>query len=108
MSPTHLHLPTEILLEVLSYIQTFPQPNQQVTLAKFNLVNRQWYDVSIRKLYERPYICGRGRDYELFVRTICPSVIVHIKHTALAGLVKELDLKRLVHQSSKSTTASKF
>lgn len=38
---------------------------------------RQWYDVAIRPLYESPYLSGRA--YELFVRTICPSVLAHIK-----------------------------
>jgi hypothetical protein len=48
-----------------------------------------------------------GRSYELFVRTLCPSVLAHIKYTALAGLVKSLDLGHIVHNSTKATTARK-
>jgi hypothetical protein len=65
--------------------------------------NRQWYDVGIHTLYEEPYLTGHA--YTLFVRTICPSINVGIKHSELAGLVKKLNLSTIVHQGSKSTTA---
>ncbi|PSN70034.1 hypothetical protein BS50DRAFT_302939 [Corynespora cassiicola Philippines] len=95
------YLPDELLLEILAY---FPRnKDSQATLAKFCLVNRQWYDVAIPYLYESPYLAGSA--YDLFVRTLCPSVIAHIKFSPLAGLVKILDLSHIVHQSTKSTTA---
>lgn len=63
----------------------------------------QWYDVAIHALYSAPYLSGGA--YELFVRTICPSVLAHIKPTALSSLVKHLDLSHIVHNGNKSVTA---
>jgi hypothetical protein len=99
------YLPDELLLEVLALIEKWEVHERQPTLARFCAVNRQWYDVAIQALYESPYLSGRA--YELFIRTICPSVLAHIKHSALSGLVKVLDLSHIVHQSNKSTTARK-
>ena len=76
------YLPDELLLEVLSYIPEGPQ--SQTTLAQFCLVSRQWYDLGIERLYRAPYLVGK--TYDLFVRTVCPSVLAHIKKSELAGL----------------------
>jgi hypothetical protein len=76
------YLPDELLLEVLSYIR--PGRQSQSLLANFCLVSRQWYEIGIERLYEAPYIAGKA--YDLFVRTICPSVLTHIKRSELAGL----------------------
>lgn len=97
------YLPDELLLEVLEYIEHYPTLKRQSTLARFCGVNRQWYDVAIRKLYSEPYLSGGA--YELFVRTVCPSVIAHIKPSSLSGLVKCLDLSHIVHHGNKATTA---
>lgn len=59
--------------------------------------------MGIPSLYEAPYLSGSA--YALFVRTICPSVLAHIRKSELAGLVKMLDLSHIVHQGNKSTTA---
>ncbi|KAF2791137.1 hypothetical protein K505DRAFT_351494 [Melanomma pulvis-pyrius CBS 109.77] len=95
------YLPDELLLEILDYIPKGPA--SQVTIATFCLVSRKWYDVAIPRLYESPYLYGGS--YELFVRTICPSILAHIKKSELAGLVKFLDLSHIVHQGNKSVTA---
>ncbi|ORY19764.1 hypothetical protein BCR34DRAFT_471210 [Clohesyomyces aquaticus] len=96
-----MHLPDEILLEILEYL---PQgAESQSTLASFCLVSRRWYDVAIRRLYDAPYL--QGRAYDLFVRTICPSINAHIRKSELAGLVKVLDLAHIVHQGNKAITA---
>ena len=76
------HLPDEILLDILDYIPKHQR--SQSTLASLCLVSRQWYNIFIRQLYEEPYIAGRG--YELFVRTICPSLNLHVRRSPLAGL----------------------
>ncbi|KAK7515589.1 hypothetical protein IWZ03DRAFT_348914 [Phyllosticta citriasiana] len=98
---TYAHLPTELLLEVLDYIPH--DSTSQPTLWAFCLVNHQWYNTAIRRLYERPHLYGK--NYDFFVRTICPSVNLHVKKSDLAGLVRVLDLRSIVHQSSKSMTA---
>ncbi|KAK7513515.1 uncharacterized protein IWZ02DRAFT_461528 [Phyllosticta citriasiana] len=98
---TYAHLPTELLLEVLDYIPH--DSTSQPTLWAFCLVNHQWYNTAIRRLYERPHLYGK--NYDFFVRTVCPSVNLHVKKSDLAGLVRVLDLRSIVHQSSKSMTA---
>ncbi|KAF2109720.1 hypothetical protein BDV96DRAFT_502378 [Lophiotrema nucula] len=95
------YLPDELLLEILNYIPK--EPKSQGILAKFCLISRQWYDVGIRRLYESPHIAGRG--YELFVRTVCPSINLHVRKSELAGLVKVLDLSYIIHHGNKATTA---
>ncbi|KAF2034431.1 hypothetical protein EK21DRAFT_56775 [Setomelanomma holmii] len=97
------YLPDELLLEILESFDGWETNARQSTLAHFSGVNRQWYDVAIQRLYDSPYLSGGS--YELFVRTVCPSVLAHIKPSALAGLVKTLDLSNIVHNSTKSTTA---
>lgn len=113
------YLPDEILLEVLAYVEAWDTREKQATLARFCAVNRylhlspssfyiltfhrQWYDVAIRPLYASPFLSGRA--YDLFVRTICPSVLAHIKPTSLSSLVRVLDLSHIIHQGTKSTTA---
>jgi hypothetical protein len=100
------YLPDELLLEILTYIDQWPTLSRQSTLARFCGVSRQWYDVGVRKLYESPYLSGKA--YELFVRTVCPSVLAHIKPSSLSGLVRVLDLSHIVHNSNKATTAREF
>ncbi|KAF2709825.1 hypothetical protein K504DRAFT_432796 [Pleomassaria siparia CBS 279.74] len=102
LSPRHAnHLPDELLLQILDFIPK--SPANQSTVATFALVSRQWYNVSIPRLYKAPFLYGGS--YELFIRTVCPSVLAHIKRSELAGHVKVLDLSHIVHQGNKSTTA---
>ncbi|KAF2007539.1 hypothetical protein P154DRAFT_420395 [Amniculicola lignicola CBS 123094] len=95
------YLPDELLLEILSYLPTGREG--QHVLAAFCLVSRQWYDIAIDHLYADPYLSGSA--YALFVRTICPSINLHIRKSALASLVRTLDLSHIVHQGNKATTA---
>ncbi|KAF2105111.1 hypothetical protein NA57DRAFT_15388, partial [Rhizodiscina lignyota] len=97
-----VHLPAEIILEILSYLP-LTRPSTQSTLFNVCLVSNDWYQVAIARLYYQPYISGK--NFDLFVRTICPSINAHIRKSDLAGLVHVLDLSRLVHHSTKSTTA---
>lgn len=76
------YLPDEILLDILDYIPA--SPSSQSTLAHFCLVSKQWYNVGIHRLCEAPNLVGKG--YDLFVRTVCPSLNAHIKKSELAGL----------------------
>lgn len=96
------HLPNEIMLEILSYLP-LTRPATQATLYNVCLLSSEWYDAAIALLYYQPYISGR--NFTLFVRTICPSINAHIRKSDLAGLVHVLDMSRLVHHSNKSTTA---
>lgn len=96
-----VHLPDEIVIEILSHI---PRSREaQSILHTFCLVKRQWYNVAVSRLYEEPYLYGA--NFTRFVSTICPSVNLHVRKSQLAGLVRVLDLRHLVHQSTKSVTA---
>ncbi|OAG06717.1 uncharacterized protein CC84DRAFT_1163040 [Paraphaeosphaeria sporulosa] len=100
-SPYANYLPDELLLQVLDFLPRTEE--SQGTLWNFVLVSRQWYSVGISRLYASPFLVGLR--YTHFVRTLCPSIIPRIKRSELAGLVKHLDLSRIVHQGAKSTTA---
>ncbi|KAF2862634.1 hypothetical protein K470DRAFT_198612, partial [Piedraia hortae CBS 480.64] len=92
-----VYLPDELILEILGHITA------QRDLWSCSLINRAWNSCTVTLLYRRPDLYGKNLDP--FVRTICPSINARIQHSALATLVRELDLSKLVHQGSKSVTA---
>lgn len=95
------YLPDEILLDILTYVAHSSEA--QKSLHTCCLLSRQWHSVALPLLYEYPRIYGK--NYDPFVRTICPSINLHVRKSPLAGLVKVLDLGMLVHHSTKSVTA---
>jgi hypothetical protein len=108
------NLPDEIVLQIFHFILRYDDrseawhpftspPSMQTMLARLCRVDRQWYRIAIPHLYAKPWLFGH--NFELFVRTICPTWNDGVRRSDLAGLVKELDLRLLVHQGSKSTTA---
>ncbi|KAI9640338.1 hypothetical protein NHQ30_011080 [Ciborinia camelliae] len=94
-------LPLEIISHILSYIPH--RVDTQSTFYSCTLVSRLWYFASISLLYERPYLSGG--NFNAFVTTVCPSKNAHIRQSALAPLVRRLDMGELVHNSSRSLTA---
>lgn len=94
-------MPLEILDEIFSYVSHFR--SSQLDLCACTYVCRSWYLASARFLYRSPYISGR--NFDQFVRTICPSVNAHIRTNGLSELVRVLDMSRLVHNGSRSLTA---
>ena len=96
-----VHLPPEIILYILSFIPV--RPENQSTLCTCCLLSRDWYSSAIPLLYRSPSITSK--NFRLFVRTICPSINVHVRKSELAGLVRRLDMGSLVHDGSKSVTA---
>ena len=96
-----IELPLEILQQILSYVAH--SPSSQITLHAFSLASRSWYYAAIPLLYNAPRISGK--NYDLFVRTVCPSINAHIRTNGLSELVKTLDMSSLVHNGSKSLTA---
>ena len=46
-----------------------------------------------------------GKNFQRFVRTMCPSINAHIRKTSFSNMVKELDMGNLVHDSCRSLTA---
>ena len=95
-----IHLPPEVLLQILSYIPYLPA--SQVILYNLCLVSRSWYSAAISHLYHTPLFTGK--NYLPLVGTICPSINAHIRRSELAKFVRRLDMSRLVHDGSKSMT----
>ncbi|KAK4964163.1 hypothetical protein LTR66_012443 [Elasticomyces elasticus] len=96
-----VHLPDEIVLHILDYISAAAAA--QATFRTCALLSRQWYQAAIPYLYRYPFLYGK--NFDPFVRTICPSINAHIRRSPIAELVKVLDMSYLVHHGSKSLTA---
>lgn len=96
-----VYLPDEIIIQILEY--TARLNDAQSTLASCCLLSRQWYNAAVPLLYARPYLYGK--NFDPFVRAICPSINLHVRKSPLSELVRTLDMASLVHQSSKSMTA---
>lgn len=94
-------LPPEIMDDILSHIALFPK--SQINLNTCAQVSRSWYRTAVVFLYDDPKITGK--NYNSFVKAICPSVNAHIRHNGLSELVRRLDMSALVHNGSKSMTA---
>ena len=100
--PTAVSLPREILLKIVSDI-LWTRGGYQKTLASFCLVSRDFYLAGIERLYLAPDISGR--NFDAFVRTICPSINPHVRQSGFGSLVRVLNMRDLVHNGSKSLTA---
>ncbi|PNS19675.1 F-box protein [Sphaceloma murrayae] len=104
------HLPDEILLQIIHHLHPetskfsdYSLPEKQRDLHAFSLVNRQWNNIATPVLYYRPYL--EGARYDLFTRTLCPSINLNVRKSNVAPYVRDLNLSLLVHQGSKSVTA---
>jgi len=96
-----IYLPDEILVQVLEYVSR--SRDAQRTLASCCRLSKQWYDVAVPLLYRHPNLYGK--NFDPFVRAICPSINLHVRKSPLSGLVRTLDMGNLVHQGSRSMTA---
>lgn len=94
-------LPIEVLCQVVDYVHFFP--SAQRDLWALTLVSQSWYAASVASLYKKPDISGK--NFGLFVRTLCPSINAHIRKTSFSSMVKELNMSKLVHDSTKSLTS---
>ena len=89
--------------EILKYIFSYLPPSSQSTFYAAALVSRVWYSVAIEYLYNNPSITGK--NFDLFVRSICPSINAHVRHNGLGDIIRRMDMSGLVHNGSKSLTA---
>ncbi|KAL8766812.1 MAG: hypothetical protein Q9194_006161 [Teloschistes cf. exilis] len=101
-------LPLEILEQVATHVNDLESEDgswlvRQRGLWAMTLVSRTWYAAAITKLYHSPGI--RGKNFQLFVRTLCPSINPHIRKTDLSTMIKVLNMSYLVHDGSKSLTS---
>lgn len=102
----HLHLPDEIIIQIVNYLAQGHPAQRAVTqqaLATCCLLSRSWYEAAIASLYRHPYLYGR--NFDPFLHAICPSINLHVRKSPLANLVRILDMSKLVHQGSNRTTA---
>ncbi|KAK5717377.1 hypothetical protein LTR15_009271 [Elasticomyces elasticus] len=93
-----IYLPDEILLQIASYLR-----NQQASLASCAVLSQQWYSATVPLLYAHPNL--HGPNFAPFVAAICPSINLHVRPSRLAKLVKTLDMRRMVHEVSRTSTA---
>ena len=93
--------PTELVHLVLSSLEE--DDSRQPTLHACCLVSNQWYSEAISLLYEKPHL--DGARFQQFAATVCPPIGTREPKVRLATLVRQLDMGRLVHQSSNSLTA---
>lgn len=96
-----IYLPDEVVLQILEYLAR--DHDAQRSLASVCLLSRQWHNAGVSYLYRYPDLYGP--NFDKFYNAICPSKNLHIRYSRLSKLVKVLDMSRLVHQSSRSTTA---
>ncbi|GAB7351789.1 hypothetical protein MBLNU459_g2363t1 [Dothideomycetes sp. NU459] len=96
-----VYLPDEIILQILAYVAAADEKQQ--TLYSCCLLSHQWYTAAVPFLYERPRLYGK--NFDPFVRVICPSVNLHVKKSPLSGLIRVLNMAGLVHHGGKSMTA---
>lgn len=95
------YLPDEIILDILGYVCR--DQHAQQTLHTCCLLSHQWFEAAVPFLYARPHLYGK--NFDPFVRAICPSINLHVRKSPLSELVKVLNMGNLVHQGSKSLTA---
>jgi hypothetical protein len=95
------YIPDEIKLAIIERIPH--NPSGQDTLYRLSMLDHEWYACTVARLYEHPLLTGK--NFELFARTLCPSINLHVRKSALAPLVRHLDMRMLVHHSTRSLTA---
>ncbi|KAL5366030.1 F-box domain protein [Aspergillus floccosus] len=99
-----IHLPTELIVLIVSFVAADEANRRQSTLYNCCLVSRQWYSAAISFLYERPCL-NSGVAFKHFTETISPRIGARSSKLNLGTLVHRLDLHLLVHHSSPSLTA---
>ncbi|KAI5357554.1 Putative F-box domain, leucine-rich repeat domain superfamily [Septoria linicola] len=96
-----VYLPDEIIIQIVEHVAQFR--SAQITLASCCRLSRQWYSAAVPLLYTNPWI--DGKNFDAFVRAICPSKNLHVRKSPLAEFVKVLDMSHLVYSGDKATTA---
>lgn len=105
MHSNHIHLPTEIIVQIVSFAASDEDDaRRQRSMYACCLLSRQWYSAAIAFLYERPRL-DRGLSFKKFTDTVCPPIAARKSKLNLGSLVRRLDLSGLVHHSSNSLTA---
>ncbi|KAF2150350.1 hypothetical protein K461DRAFT_295637 [Myriangium duriaei CBS 260.36] len=105
-----VHLPAEVIINIVQHIfeekcdfRYVTPATKQSNMHACSLVSHDWNAATIPFLYDTPWL--QGPNYDLFTRTICPSVNIAVRKSPLANFVRHLNLTMLIHQGSKSTTA---
>ena len=97
-------LPLEVIILILSFVTCWaPDLERQTTLWTCCLISKIWHQATIADLYCQPVLSNR--NFDRFVRTICPRSGSRMRQTGLEDLVKDLNMGGLAYESSKSQTA---
>lgn len=98
-------LPVEVLEIIAAYIASDSSDvyRRQYSLWSLCLLSKQWYDVSVKQLYYNPVL--GSKNFDLFVRTICPPVKSKARAVGLENLISELHMGDLAYITTKATTA---
>ncbi|RMZ81487.1 hypothetical protein DV738_g2235, partial [Chaetothyriales sp. CBS 135597] len=97
-------LPPEIINGIDGFLnQVADQTERQYSLWACCLLSQAWYSVTVTLLYHEPFLTSR--NFDLFVRTICPPVHSATRAIGLERLVVVLDMGRLAYESSNHLTA---
>ncbi|KIX93726.1 uncharacterized protein Z520_10632 [Fonsecaea multimorphosa CBS 102226] len=98
-----VHLPLEIVRLITDHVASGHGDAAQTSLWACCLVSKTWYAASVAQLYNYPLLSSR--NFDLFVRTICPTQRSRRSRVGLENMIKNLDMSRLAYDSSNSLTA---
>jgi hypothetical protein len=99
-----VHLPIEIIENIVNAIASHDdERTRQAHLWSLCLISRDWYSVAIKSLYQTPFL--RPRNFDLFIRTLCPPLNSRIRHVGLEDFVTHLHMGDLAYVTSSSMTA---
>ncbi|RMD42939.1 hypothetical protein DV735_g2217, partial [Chaetothyriales sp. CBS 134920] len=97
-------LPAEIIYRTVGFLnQIEDRAERQRSVWASCLVSQAWYSASVVLLYHQPLLTGR--NFDLFVRTICPPLRSPTRAIGLERLVVDLDMGGLAYESSNHLTA---
>ena len=98
-----VHLPTEILSLIATFIASTYEWGNQRSLWACCLVSQAWYAACITHLYHRPRL--GVRNFGMFARTVCPALNVRRARVGVEDMIKILDMRQIAYESSNSLTS---
>ncbi|KAJ9651892.1 hypothetical protein H2198_008856 [Neophaeococcomyces mojaviensis] len=101
---TVTYLPPEVLELIIDHLRHRRRPiAAQKDLWACCLVAKEWYETTIKHLYDAPVLSPR--NFTEFAITLSPRVASRVRRVGLEDFVQHLDMGSLAYESKKSTTA---
>jgi hypothetical protein len=99
-----VHLPSETIDNIVDLVAgQQDEKARQARLWSLCLVSRDWYSVAVKHLYRSPVL--GTRNFDLFIRTLCPPLNSKVRYVGLEDLVEDLRMGDLAYVTSSSMTA---